>query len=333
MMTAPEKNYFPQHGCLWDFWVIPHRDVYHLYYLHNELDDPPKNVRNWSIGHAISRDLIHWQELSVVLRADPALGIYGLATGSGLYWEGRGVMAVTVQSGPEDAADVPPNCDWAIALAFSEDMDRWTFSPTFPALKAGGGAFEPISLAKKNPAGCFSFGDPWLYNVPGDRRLHMLVNTRLAEGGMYSRGALAHAASADLSRWTPKDVFFAPDIAMRLETPQLFEKNGRWYLIVSCHDMLLSPAFLAQHGGAPLEAAAIVFTSPYSSGPFALVGDWALFPHCGCYICKVVPERDVIFTIRSTATQYPPRRGETGLTLPHRVSYPEDGGIRVLGAE
>jgi hypothetical protein len=417
-----EKNYCVGNGALWDFWVVPHGGVYHLYYLQDERDEPAKNDRRWSIGHAVSDDLAHWRECGIALRACPELGIHGLATGGALTWLGGGIMAVTVCAGDRGASvpgigEAPPRADYGIAFARSGDMHRWNFVGK-PSLFPGEGLFEPLGAAGANPPGCYCFGDPWLYALPGDSRLHILLNTRLRRGDVRTRGAIAHTSTADLASFEALRPLVAPGIAMRLETPQLFEKNGRWYLIASCGDALLDPAFIAAargrgnkagngeaggggdkagnangngsvggdsgrsggggeagnasgnggNGGGSgargggngdrnsgsdkagggeagngeagngeagdssgLGAAAIVFTADSSDGPFALSGSWALFPGEGCYICKAIPEADSILTIRCTATQYPPKKGETGLSFPYAIEYPDDGGIRVIG--
>jgi beta-fructofuranosidase len=333
-----EKNYMPERGSLWDFCLVGSQGHFHLFHLHDERDMPLKNDRKWSIGHAVSKDLVNWQEEGIVLRAQPELGIHGLATGSALKALGGsgGVMALTVCAGRTavplpDGGEACPRADYAIALAESPDMNSWSFAGP-PIIYEGSGLFEDSSAARDNLPGCHSFGDPWLFSLKGEHSVaHLLVNTRLKSGEMLSRGALAHAALQDGKVRGDLDLFFAPGISMRLETPQLFEKKGRWHLMASVSDSCFAPGFLSGKGLKRLDAAAIVFTSDSPFGPFDLKGDWALFPGTGCYICKVVPEEDVILTIRSQATQYPPAKGETGLSFPHRIAYPEAGGLRILG--
>ncbi|MDR1061609.1 MAG: hypothetical protein LBL83_10485, partial [Clostridiales bacterium] len=254
-----EKNYCAGSGALWDFWVVPHGGIYHLYYLQDERDAPAKNDRRWSIGHAVSADLERWRECGIALRACPELGIHGLATGSALWLGDGGIMAVTACSGAGGAlvpgiGKAPPYTDYGIAFARSDDMHRWSFVGA-PALFPGEWPFEPLSAALENPPGCFCFGDPWLYALPGDSRAHILLNARLRNGGMRTRGAVAHTATADFASFEALRPIAAPGIASRLETPQLFAKNGRWYLIASCGDALLDPAFISARGPSGLAAA------------------------------------------------------------------------------
>ena len=325
-----EKHYVLACGALWDFWVLPHQGVFHLYYLQTEQDVPPQNQRRWAIGHAVSSDLLSWTPCGVVLRADAAAGHPGLATGSCVMYGGQGVMALTACAGGESLPGIAPYSDYGIAFARSDDLYHWRLDGaprTFPQRAP----FEGRGDAALRPPGCHCFGDPFLYTLAGDDGLHMLLNARLQDGEVRTRAAVAHTRTKDLQRFSPLHPLLAPGIAMRLETPQLFEKHGRWYLLASCHDALLSPAFFQEQGIGALGAAALVFTADAPDGPFALRGDFALFCGEGCYICKAVPQADALLTIVSTATQYPPRQGETGISQPHRIAFPAEGGIRVLG--
>ncbi|MDR1440523.1 MAG: hypothetical protein LBJ10_11185 [Clostridiales bacterium] len=212
-------------------------------------------------------------------------------------------------------------------------MHNWRFDgpPVLFPREAVPGPSSPDGAAIGEQATRYFFsGDPWLYATEGDSRLHMLVQARTAGSDGSALGAIAHTSTGDLLHFEAPRLLAAPCMATRMETPQLFSKNGRWYLLASSSDALLHQRFLAARGLKSLNAAAVVFTADNAGGPYELIGEWALFPGEGCYICKVVPEADSILTIRATATQYPPRHGETGISPPIPISYPAEGGIRIM---
>ena len=60
---------------LWDFWLAPRRpgEPYHLFYLQAPRDLPDPELRHWiaSVGHAVSPDLVHWEERPTALTPGP----------------------------------------------------------------------------------------------------------------------------------------------------------------------------------------------------------------------------------------------------------------------
>ena len=137
------------------------------------------------------------------------------------------------------------------------------------------------------------------------------------------------ARSADMVHWEMLPPLHVPGFCTRCETAQLFSRGGRWYLLASMWPKLLTAPFKAQYTDARYNAAALVWTAERFEGPYRLAGDWALFPHLGCYICKVIeaPDRgDAILTIRN---KWDHGRSMAGLSPAYRVSYPAEGGVRV----
>src|ERR1700738_451641 len=68
-------GYRPRVKWLWDPWFISHADLWHLFHLQADRSWTPEERHDHaSIGHAISRDLINWEELPTALEPGPPGG-------------------------------------------------------------------------------------------------------------------------------------------------------------------------------------------------------------------------------------------------------------------
>ncbi len=63
--------YHPPGMSMWDTWYLQRGAETHVFHLQLLRDNARPASDNESIGHAVSRDLIHWQELPVALRKGP----------------------------------------------------------------------------------------------------------------------------------------------------------------------------------------------------------------------------------------------------------------------
>ena len=318
MQTA--INYMPKHGSLWDHWLYRAGNEYHMYYLYDERTGADHTKPLWLVGHAVSSDLVNWMEHPPVLRSNESRGVTSIATGSVIDFGGRYAMMIT------DHAR-------GLCLAWSDNLYTWEWQDNNPVLPVVGEWYETREQMRTNPKECAAWCDPYLFRIDGQNDVYMLLNTRLREGDMFSRGCIALARSADMVNWTVLPPLLTPGIAARCETPQILCRGGKWYLIVSCHHRILADEFVASNDGERIHAAAFVFTSNRFDGEYRLCGDWHMFKDEGCYICKVetAPEGgDYVLTIKDDTVEYPPKYGETGITLPYRVAYSDGGGIRVV---
>jgi len=319
-MKKTTINYLPKQGSLWDHWLYRAPDgVYHLYFLYDERPEPELNKPIWLVGHATSRDLVQWEEHAPVLRPDPERGVTDIATGSVIAFENRFAMLVTDQAK-------------GICLAFSDDLYHWDWYTQNPVLPVYGEEYETREQMNANPDGCACWCDPYLFRVPGEESVYTLINTRLRDGKMEDRGCIALAKSDDLIHWKMLPPILFPGYCKRCETPQILNRNGRWYLLLSCFPHLLSKEFQTSLCKEQLNTSALVYTSEQFDGGYTLAGEWALFENESCYICKIqegTDGKDCVLTIKNNATTYPPRHGETGITLPYAVSYPDSGGIHI----
>ena len=140
----PEVHFTPKNGWMNDPNGLVYQDgTYHMYFQHNPFDI---NWENMCWGHAVSTDLLHWEQQDTVLFPDEHGTIF---SGSGVVNE-KGLLGL-----PRDALvffyTAAGNCnDWAVGrnftqrLAYSRDGGK-TFT------KSDLGEVETISWENRDP--------------------------------------------------------------------------------------------------------------------------------------------------------------------------------------
>ena len=204
----PQFHFSAQRGWLNDpNGLVFHAGEYHLYFQHNPFGWHWENM-HW--GHAVSRDLVHWQELP------PALWQRHAFSGSAAVDHGN---TGGFQTGAEPALIAAwTSTDRGECIAFSNDRGRtFTEIPQNPVIRHNG-------------------RDPKIFWYAPGRHWVMALYT---EGG--GKQSIAILTSTDLRQWTERsrlDGFF--------ECPELFElpvdgKAGdtRWVLTAANGHYLL----------------------------------------------------------------------------------------------
>jgi fructan beta-fructosidase len=196
--------------------------VYHLFYQNNP--DGPDHA-NLSWGHAISTDLLHWQDRPVALRYDEHEEVFSGsvvvddANTSGLGGPGTRPLVAVYTSHYTDRAPHPGI--QAQSLAFSLDSGQtWTKYADNPVLNRNSPDFRDPKV--------FRYGDP-------DPGYWVMVAVEAAE-----RKVLFYR-SDDLKNWDYLSQFEASDPVGRIwECPDLFPMavdgdpaNTKWVLIVN----------------------------------------------------------------------------------------------------
>ena len=213
----PQQHFTSRRGWLNDpNGLVYDQGIYHLYYQHNPLGIAHGAV-NVSWGHAVSRDLVHWEERSDAIM--PWQKELSIASGSAVvdekgaagFGEGAIIAAFTalgtIKTFPETGEWHPSDGHYlAASTDGGQTFIRFGDNPVVPTLNGE------------------SWRDPRLIRYDGD---FVMAVYEVREG----RNCVAFYRSADCHHWRPTG--FSPDL---FECPDLFELpcadggDSRWIL-------------------------------------------------------------------------------------------------------
>ena len=268
---------------IWDFWLADDGDAFHMFYLKapRALGDPELRHRNATIGHAISRDLTHWEPHGTALTPGPRGAFDETATWTGSVVRGPDGMWRMFYTGASFlSADSNANIE-AIGLATSPDLFTWTRRPG-PIVKADPRWYETLGTSSWPEEAC---RDPWVFDDPHGNGWHMLFTARANYGDDAGRGVVAHATSPDLDIWRTEAPVSEPQQGFsHIEVPQLVEIGGSTLLLFCCDTPRLANARRGQPGG--------IWTAPAAGplGPFE-IGKATLLTAMSHYAGRIARDR------------------------------------------
>jgi beta-fructofuranosidase len=315
---------------IWDNWFVREGTHWHAFYL--ELPKAVGPDRRWTnndfhkhVGHAISDDLIHWQDAGPALVAlSDTWNDRHIATGSIIHHENRWWMFFTGRGRAGDG----------VGLALSDDLMSWKTEPRplFPLLNAAQTNSEAFfeSQSAGAPRRWAGISDPYIYPEPIDGWFYLVMCSRVLQTPIEESGCLTLLRSRDLRQWEAAGIMAWPHCFERMETPQLWAHDGRWYLSfggvlnmpwVEAHQDQLPAAVRGQRSHQNYVYALADFHQPAGEENLHRIAVGG-----GSYIMKVLspsPDPDVaIFTSTDV-------RG-TCLSRPSRVTYLPDGSLQLV---
>lgn len=214
--AAPTANADPHrlayHFMAPAYWIndpnglIHYRGEYHLFYQHHPYS-PDWGPMHW--GHAVSRDLVHWQHQPIALAPNEPYDNGGCFSGSAIEQDGRMYLFYTGNIQSEETRQVQN-------VAVSDD------GITFRKYEG-----NPI-ISESPTAGSGDFRDPKVWKR-GDR-WYMVVGT-----GRDGRGKIALYVSDDLIQWKFLNIMLESDGTQgwMWECPDLFPLGDKHVLIFS----------------------------------------------------------------------------------------------------
>lgn len=217
------KDYF--HG---DITLVRFGEEYHLFAEVSALKDS-KGPRY--VGHAVSKDLYTWEELPIVLECGPQASYDGHWIFHMDVWIEKGIWYMFYTGLDIDG----PGQQQVVALATSNDGYTWTKHEGNPILTADKRWYEPAippeATYQSKDGGRLWFRDPCIIRNEATNEYGMVVIARDASKDPDHRGCIAWAKSRDLYSWQAHPPLFSPNLYHTVETPSIFEHQGRHYLV------------------------------------------------------------------------------------------------------
>jgi glycosyl hydrolase family 32 len=216
---------------IWDSWVVDDGERYHLFFLRAQAtpEQPERRHTGAQIGHAVSHDLIDWDDLGTALAParggwdDLALWTGSVVRGDDGRWRMYYTAITTAGYGLRDQR---------IGLAESDDLATWRRVGDRPVLDPDPRWYRTI---EEDPRRSETWRDPYVFRDPEGDGWHMLVCARVRAAPRNEDGVLGHARSRDLVTWELGPPVTEPAGFGQLEVAQVRRVEGRWLLVFTCH--------------------------------------------------------------------------------------------------
>lgn len=206
-----------------------YQGAFHLFYQSNPYGVDWDSM-HW--GHAVSKDLLHWEYLPCALAPDMPYDANGCFSGSAIALpDGRQLLMYTGvrKEGGDDGKDVQTQC---IAVGDGVDYQKYSGNPVLDE------TCIPAFLSKSD------FRDPKIWEEP-DGTYRCVVGARRPE----REGAILLCSSPDGFNWKLESTLIENDgrFGTMWECPDFYPLDGKDVLVVSPMEML--PEGLEYHNG------------------------------------------------------------------------------------
>ena len=240
--------YAPADQFLWDAWFIEKDGQHHVFYLQTPRStNPALSVRNQSgvtIGHAVSDDFRHWQELPTALTPDPtaAWDNADLWSGSVAEKDGTYYLYYTGKNNQTGQEHIQKIC-----VTTSDDLLAWQRHPENPILAAAGPHYHHDNHA--NALGNIgAWRDPFVFKDPHSDIRFMTISARGSGDTDTYNACVALATSEDMLHWKVQPPIFAPGVYDEIEVTRVVYHRGYYYLFFTTHARNYHPAYAKENG-------------------------------------------------------------------------------------
>ena len=259
--------FVPPDHYLWDFWFAPRRPgkPWHLFYLQapRSLPDPELRHAKATIGHAVSLDLVHWEEVGTAFTPGPpgSWDDRAIWTGSILRHDGRYYFFYTGTSVAERGAVQ------RIGLATATDLRSWRRAGDGPVVQADPRWYRTLGQPGVTQEDC---RDPWVVPDPAGGGWLMFFTASARDAEPDGRGVVGLARSRDLLHWEADEPVCPPGDFGEIEVPQVVALEGRYYLLFCTAQH--SAARVARTGAAGAWNGTAYLTGFNLTGPYLPLG-------------------------------------------------------------
>ncbi|MBQ7976668.1 MAG: hypothetical protein IJ300_13375 [Clostridia bacterium] len=301
-----------------DSWYCKEGNTYHTFFLQCKERGCPQ-----SCGHMTSTDLINWKYEGIVLEPKPGTWYdKTIATGSVAKYNGSWYMLFTGHSSETDKGEALGG----IGVAVSDDLMTWEVMGDDPVIKrcwqaTAYGIGYPCEYEGKTVT-CYPLADPYVYPEPINGEYYIFINSYAAEYPINHRGGTAIFKTRDFLKFEPYK-FAVIDSCDRMETVQVWEHNGRYYMYSGCVAMKIDENDATKLG--KQINTNMIFVSDNIDGPYTSLQTLNLpknpaFPDGKPYILKVFnsPEKKEIMMMNNIPY---------GVEGPFPVHYTPEGKV------
>lgn len=310
---------------IWDFWFAHNSADTHIFYLQAPRSLGNPDLRHWhsSIGHAVSKDLMHWEMLPDAIHPSDYEDDWDSMTtwtGSTIFHADTWYMFYTGTSKVEEGLIQ------RIGLATSSDLIHWNKYENNPIIEVDPRWYE---LLDKELWYEQAWRDPWIFYYQG--KFQAFITARSKFGHPKERGVIGYASSEDLLNWEVREPLTNPGEFAYLEVPQLIEMNDRWYLLFCVESTRYSDGRRARKGeGINTGTHYMIADDPF--GPFIQPENDLLFgDKAGSYYSGKIIQNNEGDWMFMTAIQYDQTQGYVGdISDPYRLKITKDKQLAVM---
>ena len=246
-------------------------DKVHAYHLQSpKPDNGLPTEAAWSLGHAVTTNLVDWTECPTAFDADPNNPFDDLQpwTGCAIWHEGRGYLFYTMRGSRHEARVQQ------IGLATTLDPNHWERIDANPVITPDPAWYADI---KRPVPGVVDCRDLCVVKDPKGNGWWGYYATRIPVEPLPASTAIACVWSPDLIRWEHRPPAFIPGNINCIEVPEVFELNGLWYMTCLTGNIYGNRGFWSDPN---VMLGTLYAVSERPEGPYSMLHDNVLIGSC-----------------------------------------------------
>jgi beta-fructofuranosidase len=297
-------GYKPQGMEMWDAWCIEHEGELHMIHLQFLSANSMRSKEEASsLGHAVSNNLIDWEEMPLALKPGASGGLDDLQAWTGCIYRHEDVFYLyyTMRSSLNDAKEQH------IGLATSKDLNNWQKYAGNPVISPDPKWY--VHKVQPLPNGVVDCRDLVIVDNPKGKGWYGFYAARTPSSKLTDGSVIALVYSADLISWKHLPPAFEPKKYACIEVPDVFFLDGRWYMTCLTGNGYGNRGIFndkhVTHG--TIYAVADSIEGPYYEFPddhLLIAGDISTGYSCRSFMFQ--EKRYALYTERGTNTLSPP---------------------------